>query len=41
MAFSLPGFMAGYQRFRRWIEGVVAALFATAGFALIRSALAR
>ena len=41
MAFSLPGFMAGYTRFRRWIEGVVAGLFAAAGFGLIRSALAR
>ncbi|MFK7966597.1 MAG: LysE family translocator, partial [Burkholderiaceae bacterium] len=27
-AFSLPGFMAGYQRFRQWIEGAVAGLFA-------------
>ena len=41
LAFSLPGFMAGYRRFRRWIEGVVAGLFAAAGFGLIRSALSR
>ncbi len=41
LAFSMPGFMALYQRFRRWIEGVVASLFAIAGFALIRNALSR
>ena len=41
MAFSLPGFMAGYRRFRRWIEGAVAGLFAIAAFGLIRSALTR
>ncbi|WP_394689780.1 LysE family translocator [Hoeflea sp.] len=41
LTFSLPGFMAGYRRSRRWIEGVVAGLFALAGFGLIRSALTR
>jgi len=41
LAFSLPHFMAGYQRFQRWIEGVVAGLFAVAGFGLIRSAFIR
>ena len=41
LAFSLRGFMAGYQRLRRWIDGVVAGLFAIAGFGLIRSALSR
>lgn len=41
MAFSLSGFMAGYQGMRRWIDGVVAGLFAIAGFGLIRSALTR
>ena len=41
LAFSLPGVMAGYRRLRRGIDGVVAGLFATAGFGLIRSALAR
>ncbi|MCC0041068.1 MAG: LysE family translocator [Rhodobiaceae bacterium] len=41
IAFSLPGFMAVYRRFRRWIEGAVSALFALAGFGLIRSALSR
>lgn len=40
-AFSLPGFMAGYRRFRRWIEGAIAGLFAVAGIALIRSAFHR
>jgi threonine efflux protein len=41
LTFSLPGFMAGYRRSRRWIDGVVAGLFALAGFGLIRSALTR
>lgn len=40
-AFSMPGFMAAYNRARRWIEGAVAGLFALAGFGLLRSALAR
>ncbi len=40
-AFSLSGFMAGYQRLRRWIDGAVAALFAAAGLGLLRSALSR
>ena len=40
-AFSLPGFMAAYQRFRQWIDGAVAGLFAIAGLGLIRSALHR
>ena len=39
--FSLSGFMAGYKRARRWIEGVVASLFAAAGFGLLKSALSR
>lgn len=41
LAFSMPGVMTGYRRFSRWIEGAVAGLLATAGFGLIRSALAR
>lgn len=41
MAFSLSGFMAGYQRLHRWIDGIIAGLFAIAGFALIRSAFSR
>lgn len=41
LAFSLSGFMAGYSRLRRWIDGAVAGLFAFAGFGLIRSALSR
>ena len=39
--FSHPRIMAVYARARRWVDGVVAALFATAGLGLIRSALAR
>lgn len=41
LAFSLSGAMAGYQRLRRWIDGIVAGLFAAAGFTLIRSAFSR
>ena len=41
MVFSMGGMMAAYQRFRRWIDGVSAALFAMAGLALIRSAVSR
>lgn len=41
LAFSLPGFMAGYARARRWVEGAVAGLFALAGFGLLRSAVSR
>ncbi|MCG8492795.1 MAG: LysE family transporter [Sneathiellales bacterium] len=41
LIFSTPGAMKGYQKTRRWIEGVVAGLFAIAGFGLIRSAFAR
>ena len=40
-AFSLPGFMAGYRRLRRWVDAAVAGLFALAGFGLIRSAFSR
>ena len=39
--FSNPNVMNGYIRFRRWIEGAVAVLFALAGFSLLRSAIAR
>ncbi len=39
--FSISGMMRGYQRCRRRIDGVVAALFTAAGFGLIRSALTR
>lgn len=39
--FSVSGMMAGYRKFRHWIDGVVAGLFATAGLGLIRSAFAR
>lgn len=41
MLFSLSGPMAGYRRWRRWIDGLVAGLFALAGFSLVRSAFAR
>ncbi|PJI85170.1 threonine/homoserine/homoserine lactone efflux protein [Yoonia maricola] len=41
LAFSWAGFMRGYQRARRWIDGAVAALLAAAGLGLLRSALAR
>ena len=41
IAFSLPGFMAGYRRLRRWIDGVDAGLFAIAGMGLIRSVFSR
>ncbi|MEM9552051.1 MAG: LysE family translocator [Pseudomonadota bacterium] len=41
MLFSVDGMMRGYRRFRRWIDGVVAGLFAAAGFGLIKSAIAR
>lgn len=41
IAFSMPGFMAGYRRFRKWVDGVAACLFAVAGIGLIRSAFSR
>ena len=40
-AFSITGVMATYRAFRRWIDGVVAGLFALAGFGLLRSGLSR
>ncbi|MEZ5825457.1 MAG: LysE family translocator [Geminicoccaceae bacterium] len=39
--FSIDGVMQGYRRVRRWIDGAAAALFAMAGFGLIRSAFVR
>ncbi|WP_424832646.1 LysE family translocator [Ruegeria sp.] len=41
VVFSVGGMMAGYRRFRRWIDGVVAGLFAVAGLGLVRSAFSR
>ena len=41
IAFSRSGFMTGYKRLRRWIDGVVAGLFAVAGISLLRSAFSR
>jgi threonine/homoserine/homoserine lactone efflux protein len=40
-AFSVSAVMRGYARVRRWIDGAVAALYAIAGFALVRSVFAR
>lgn len=39
--FSTSRAMSLYARSRRWVDGAVAALFATAGIGLIRSALVR
>ena len=39
--FSISGMMNGYQHCRRWINGIVAGLFAIAGAGLIRSAFTR
>lgn len=41
LIFSLGGMMALYRRLQRWIDGASAALFATGGLALIRSAASR
>lgn len=41
LAFSYSGVMSYYERFRRWIDGCVAGLFALAGFGLIRAAFSR
>ncbi|MFA3920240.1 LysE family translocator [Ruegeria hyattellae] len=41
LLFSVSGMMTGYRSFRRWIDGVVAGLFALAGLGLIKSAFAR
>ena len=38
LLFSTPTAMETYERARRWIDGSVAALFAIAGFGVIRSA---
>lgn len=40
-AFSSATVMRGYAGARHWIDGIVATLFALAGFALLRSAFAR
>ncbi|MBX2826196.1 MAG: LysE family translocator [Gammaproteobacteria bacterium] len=39
VVFSVRGMMLGYRRFRRNIDGFVAALFTVAGLGLIRSAI--
>lgn len=39
--FSTAGMMHLYQRFEAWIQGIASALFALAGFGLIRSAFDR
>ena len=41
LLFSVGGMMRGYRRCRRWIDGVVAGLFAVAGLGLLRSAFSR
>lgn len=41
LLFSVGGMMTAYRKFRRWIEGVVAGLFAVAGLGLIKSAFSR
>lgn len=41
LVFSMGGMMAIYRRGRRWIDGASAALFATGGLALIRSAVTK
>ncbi|NNE21598.1 MAG: LysE family transporter [Rhizobiales bacterium] len=41
LVFSISGVMSGYSRARRWIDGVVAGLFALAGFGLLRAAFSR
>ena len=41
VAFSFSGVMTSYKRLRRWIDSVVAGLFAIAGIGLIRSAFSR
>ena len=41
LAFSVSGCMAWYRRFRTWIEGIAAGLFALAGLGLLKSALSR
>ena len=41
LVFSLGGMQMAYARIRRWVDGVVAGLFAIAGLGLIRSAFAR
>ena len=40
-AFSMSGAMGVYARARRWIDGIVAGVFAIAGLSLIRSAFIR
>lgn len=39
IVFSIEGMMLGYQHFRRKIDGLIAMLFAVAGFGLIRSSI--
>lgn len=41
LVFSMGGMMAVYRRCRRWIDGASAALFASGGLALIRSAASK
>ncbi|WP_456388342.1 LysE family translocator [Profundibacter sp.] len=39
--FSTNGMMSAYERVSRWVDGVVAGLFAAAGLGMLRSALSK
>lgn len=41
MLFSVGGMMRGYQKCKKWINGIAATLFTFAGLGLLRSAFAR
>ena len=41
LLFSIGGMMRGYQRCRRWVDGIAAGVFTVAGVGLIRSAFVR
>ncbi len=41
IVFSASFMMNGYRRIHRWVDGALAALFAIAGFGLVRSAFER
>ena len=41
VVFSTSGMMSAYERSRRWIDGIVAGLFAAAGLGMLRSAFSK
>jgi threonine efflux protein len=41
LLFSIGGMMRGYQRCRRWVDGIAAGVFTVAGVGMIRSAFVR